>query len=250
MSRLFLPTKQTILNQPPGGGGGGGGSGVVPGWIEYLDHRLSSETAHVDDQFFNGAIGGTAATGGGTAIWVQDYGLMAVTVKGGLGFPPDVAARVFAMTPSSAPVTIETRWKATQHAVSNNEPGIYMGFADGDTNTDSIAGVYVYVDTGGVIGWQFYHMSGTFTIPLAGDLFNGDKIAPEGPLYVRAIWSATNTFEYSFSFDSIAWQTFTVTSDTVTLTPTHFFVGAGNTDSSNEKSVAWDYVRVYESDLS
>ncbi len=219
-----------------------------PGWIAALNGRQLGETQHVDDQFFNGAIGGTSVTATGTVTWVQDDGLMAVTVNGQGGFPPDPAARVFALTPTSLPITIQTRWKATQRAASNNAPGVYFGFSDGDTTTDNIAAQYTYIDSSRG-EWQFYHMEGTFAAPTAGTL-STNQVTAAGPLYVRAIWSATNTFEYTFSFDGIAWQTFAVATDTVTLTPTHFFVGAGNVDSGDQRSVAWDYIRVYESDLS
>ena len=69
------------------------------------------------------------------------------------------------------------------------------------------------------------------------------------PLYVRAAWTGANTFEYAISIDGVTWTTRGIGSDSVTLTPTHFFVGAGNANASLATIVTFDYIRVTESDL-
>ena len=142
-------------------------SGWTPGWVRYLDHRLPDETAHDDDVFFDqgapaSASSGTAVTGAGSASWTEGYGRLSVESSNQGSFMPEVAARVFSLTPNSAPVTIETRWSVMANAGDdNNEPAVFVGFSDGATTGSSIAALYTYNDNASSDeGLQFYHAAG------------------------------------------------------------------------------------------
>ena len=71
-----------------------------------------------------------------------------------------------------------------------------------------------------------------------------------GLFYWRVIWSATNTFKGYFSFDGVSWTRFGGGDATVTLTPTHFFVGVSTWGDVDIGMATFEYLRVTEADLS
>jgi hypothetical protein len=229
------------VNEAPSGGGGGS----VPEWVSYLAKRQSDETSHADDDFFDdGTLAGTAVTGAGNASWVEQYGKMSVLVDTQGAFPVEVAARVFALTPSAAPVTLETRFEVLA-LDANNIPGVMVGFSDGATVGDDIAALYSYRAAAGQR--RFYNYAGQFNAGAGSTLWT--NLAIWTPyLYVRAVWSAANTFKYGISLNGIRFTRLGQAAHSRTLAPTHFFVGAGNVSSTLPMPVEFDYVRINEVD--
>lgn len=243
--------KSAKLGNLPGGGGGGGSS--APEWLDYLNARQGDETAHADDDFFTDATktGLTETTVSGTAVWTELRDRLSV------GFDNqtsgDVAVALKALTPSAAPVTIETALSI--FGISEDFVSVGICFTDGTTATDNIA-LARYVN-GGTANAELYRASaGTLTsftssvnISLPGVLMM--KPAPMAFLYFRLIWTAANSFAVNMSHDGVTWHAFDSTNTfSKTMTPTHFGPIVSTNGGSRVKSAAFEYLRVYESDLS
>lgn len=219
-----------------------------PGWVQYLDHRLPSETAHDDDDFFGSDSSSdyTEVTASGTTTWT--YGTNGVlsckfTNQSNL----DWGAALKALTPTSAPVTIETR--VTPMILDDGFIAVGLGFANGVTTASTMQAIVLGAAGTGTLGRIAPTNGGTIT--------NSDWVTHEilntlvgGGVYMRLVWEGSNTFSWSVSPDGVSWTAFGDADVTPTLTPTHFgpFVTAyGN---NINQAAAFDYLRVYESDLS
>jgi hypothetical protein len=207
-----------------------------------LDSRPSDETVHVDDQEFDGAIGGTEVVTTGTVTWVQNRS------KLGLRFAnltaKDIAARVYPLTTTTAPLTIEAVIRPMIHTDNHHQGGIL--FSDGTTDTDSvvIAGVH---RSGTVI-----HNRGTFTSVEDTELAS-ETPAPAwapNPIYVRLVYVSANNWQMSVSAGGIIWTDFDMGDQSFTMAPTHFGVYATTWGDASTSAISWDYLRVTESDLS
>lgn len=218
-------------------------SAWTPEWIQYLQHRMPGETAHTDDDFFDDAtITGTEVTPSGTVTWTEKYGVL--SVKAASMTSTDISAIVKPLTPSSAPVTIETSTRAV--LTPNNNSGVLLGFSTGATASSNIAG-YEYFYGGSSSPWA--PTTGTFTARSTGTLKTGFRDGLTDRVYVRVIWTGTNAFEIAVSIDGVSWAKMGIADLSTTLTPTHFFV-AVEQSASEEQVRMFDYLRVYESDLS
>lgn len=69
-------------------------------------------------------------------------------------------------------------------------------------------------------------------------------------LYLRLIWTAANTFAVNHSWDGVTWIDSSSSTISDTLTPTHFGVSVSTWGGSTVAYAQFEYVRVYESDLS
>lgn len=220
------------------------GSGDPDNWLSALFRRPSDETVHADDQEFNGTIGGTALTVSGTANWTQDKGVLSVEYHS--QGTNDLAARIYSLTPSTHPVTIETCVRVMTTLAGNAIAGVF--FSDGTTSTDNQT-FAAYARTSS--NWYVLNYRGTFDVYDSGI----SKSIPEASIgvYLRHIWSASNTFKFQFSPDGVSWTDWDEGGQSWTMTPTHFGVmcstwatsGAGNTGIAT-----FEYLRVTESDLS
>lgn len=205
---------------------------------------LNPDTPHTDDQEFTDTLGGTAVTPSGTATWSQDKSLLSVVVDGQSS--ADICGRMYALTPNSAPVTIEAAFTVAGDDQAYIWAGI--GFSDGTATSSNAVHVGYYASTA---NGQFQPWHGTFTNQSSSeDAFYVNDIGPQPPRWwVRLIWSAPNTFKAYMSMDSVTWHALD-TSISDTLTPTHFGAIATTWGGNEEVFATWDYIRVYESDLS
>lgn len=223
--------------------GTGGAAGTAPEWVSYLAARQTGETSHTDDDFFDDdALAGTAVTPTGTVTWSESYGLLSVKATATMT-TGDTAGRCFTMTPSSAPVSLETHVKAIT-TTSANTAAVFVGFSDGTTASSNIAGHMMYYSS----GWALTRASGTFTAWSLPDAVR-PVFTPSSGLYWRSIWTATNTFKATFSTDGVNWVDL-ATDLTTTVTPTHYVLGYWNTVGANVSAVSFDYMRTGTSDLS
>lgn len=223
-----------------------GGSGGVPAdsWLGRL--FAVDGSAHGDDEEFNDTIGGTAVTPTGTATWTQDGHVLSVAFHD--IDADDIASRLYALTPSSSPITIETACRLLSEDVDHSLVGLV--FADGTASTSNVA--TLYYRNSNTSGPGFKQRSGTATA-LTSDEGGADiVVAGSGWVFMRLVWTAANTFDVSVSIDGITWDDFRMSSFSKTMTPTHFGVWVSNFHDTNahESIGSFEYLRVTETDLS
>lgn len=228
----------------------GGGGGDAPEWVNYLSARQADETGHANDQFWaSGAPGspaaGTAVAPTGTVTWLEGRNLLSVDVSGTTA--GDSAARVYSLTPTSAPVTVEVAERLIGHDTSTAGAFAGVGFTDGTTDSSNHASASLrnFQDVP-----YACEMAGTWTAN-GSDVLTTVRIegAVSDWLYLRCIWTASNTFAARFSLDGVTWSGLDLGTFAKTLTPTNIAVWA--TDNGETRALAsFAYMRVYESDLS
>jgi hypothetical protein len=217
----------------------------TPQWTRYLNQRMPGETPHVDDQWFRSTtVPGTEVAPAGTRTWTAGSGMLGVTLAS-VG-PFDIVGRVFPMTPSSFPVTIETSFSFLGAASSNNA-AVSLGFSDGTSDSSNIQGFQAYAPSRNP---TVYEIEGTFTT-VVFSTSTAELTSDWNRLYMRCVWTANDTVELGMSTRNAAWTNLGRPAHVrnSSLTPTHFFVGAYSTPTL-VSSVVWDYIRVTEADLS
>lgn len=218
----------------------------MPEWMRYLAGRLSDETAHTDDDFFDDdSKGFTETTVSGTATWTEKYGRASVVFSGQTA--GDAAVALYAMTPSSSPVTIETA--LTRIGIDANYPSIGLCFTDGTTASDNIALVRIVnaVNTGAI---SIRNCAGTLTsYTTVNTIVSSHTSMPFMNLGLRFIWKSSNTFQIQFG-DLVSWSTLGFATLSKTMTPTHFGMFVSSQSYAEPSIAGFDYLRVYESDLS
>jgi len=234
-------------------------SGTVPGlgsgdpdtWLSALFRRPSGETPHVDDQEFVGTIGGTAVTPSGTATWTQGRGVLSCSYQDMTA--AHVAVRVWPMTPTAAPVTIET-------ALRNVQPndmgygGAGICFSEGNTATDDTIICYWNsgdVSTDSTFGSKRGIAMTSVSTALAAANTSQAASTPLGMIYLRLIWTGTNAWKINMSIDGVTWTDWGTGALAGTIAPAYFGVFVWTEDTSTLEGLAsFEYLRVTESDLS
>ena len=240
VKKIWGPSTETL-------GGGGGGGGAVPAWIQHLvDRTVGGESVHADDdEFDDETLAGTALTVSGSATWIERLDVLSVAYEDQSA--ADIAARLYALTPGSAPVTIETALRVL--ATNDNYYTVGLLFSDGVVAASN--SVFNYWDSSEPV---FSLRSGTL-----GALSSGtqtwdapaDNASLTALLYMRLIWTAANTFAAAYSNDGVSWTRFALAATlTKTLTPTHFGVGVSSWGGSVKQVCTFEYLRVTEADLS
>lgn len=218
----------------------------IPPTEKYRLARLPGETAHSADDFFASYAGYTEQAPSGTATWAA--------TRGGLGCKfnsvasSNVAVAVKAIPAAGVPITIETRLSMAIDGTSNPSAGIV--FTSGTAVGSNFAGFGIMTASGGATGWTT--PSGTLNGATSG--INGAGVGTwmMGPgTFIRLIWSAANVFEVAVSPDGQLWVDFALTTFSRTFTPTHMgFYVTNWTAGAAVQAVTFDYLRVYEADLS
>lgn len=225
-------------------GGGGGGGGTVPQWMEDLAVRPT--TAHANDQEFTGTIGGTAVTPTGTVTWTQSRGLLSAKFASQSSL--DLAARLYALTPSSAPVTIDTVMRLSAEQANNPMAGLV--FANGTSDSSNAVGIG-FVLVASTLTVAINSFTGTLTnasaAGAAGSVSAGGQV---GWIHLRLVWTAANTWAYAWSPDGISYTDLGASTFASTMTPTHFGVFVSSWSAAGPYVASFEYLRVTESDLS
>ena len=225
-------------------------SGTVPGlgsgdpnnWMSALFRRPSDETVHVDDQEFDGTIGGTAVTPTGTVTWTQSRGaLSAVFDTIAIN---DVACRLYPITAGASPVTIETAIRFISS--TDSTPVVGLMFSDGTPDSSGAVWFYTNMSSSGMTV-----RTGTITNMSVSETAD-DKANQNlsSHLYMRLVWTAASTFKVSVSPDGIGWTPWAWGTVTEAITPTHMGVGVSNWANTVKQAVSFEYLRVTDTDLS
>ena len=211
-------------------------------WLHRLFQREG--TAHVDDQEFNSALAdNTALTVTGTAVWTVDNGVLSVLYD--QQSAEDMAAQIWALTPSAAPVTMEVCVRLL--GVRQGYNMVAAGFCDGTVAGSTRSSASLYRDNGDSL--LISATNGTFTSHAAAT-WDETNSQIGSHLYLRYIWTAVNTFKALVSTDGVSWTDFDNTAATVSYTPTHFFVMASTWGGIQPSLATFEYIRITESDLS
>jgi len=225
------------------------GGGDIPEWIEYLAARQSDETAHADDDLFtsDSSADYTTQTVSGSAAWTISRGLL--SVKFNSQTAGDLSAYLKAITSASAPITIEARMKSwTDHTASYDyDMGII--FTSG-TATSSFLYGFSYKTQNDATP-QLLSVDGTLTALTTKRVGSSSNVPIHtGGLYMRVTWVTANTWAVSWSPDGVSYTDYGMADDTSSYTPTHFGFYVTSGGGTVPTVTAFDYLRVYDSDLS
>jgi len=220
---------------------------TVPEWVEYLAVRISDETPHTDDDFFASDSSGdyTTQTVSGSATWAIGRGTLACLFEDQSS--GDASAFLKSITSASAPMTIETRM--TFHAPNADNPAAGISFSNGTATTSDHAGIEVV--TQGAGSPLIRNIEGTWTA-YQNSVTNIWANPPNGlfQIYMRVIWESANTFSGAISFNGSQWFDRGAGTFSQTMTPTHFGFWVTAETEATPHQVVFDYLRVYDSDLS
>jgi len=217
---------------------------AAPEWVHYLNGRLPDETPHADDVFFDGSSNPTGLTVSGTVTWTEARGLMSAVYDDQTA--EDMACQLYSFTTASVPMTVETAYRMDGATNVIRMAGVTI--SDGTTSTSNMVRAGFYL--GGTPLRRFTFAEGTFTAhaTAAGDEINHDN-ASQGIAYVQLIWTASNTFKSRWSIDGVTWYD-PFGTDAQTMTPTHYGVWVSTWGGAVPSLASFNYIRVYDSDLS
>lgn len=219
----------------------------TPEWVRYFNQRLPGETPHPDDVFFNGFGGGTDIDHGiGTFDVSESLGALSMRLEGGTDLE-EIYGRAWPLTPSSAPVTIETCAQILPGHTIAAGYGFAFGFADGATTSSNIAGKLLRIEAVGG-GAETWNLTGTFDTAIRANGVNDHYLDISHRQFFRAAWASADTFQFAVSCFPDLFSTQIWVDLSTTLTPTHFWVGIV-TNQSNQMVGTFDYVRVADADL-
>ncbi len=221
-------------------------SGPVPKLIQARNARLSGETAHADDDFFltDSSADYVEVTPSGTADWV--YGtndVLSVAVDNQSN--EDWAVAVKPIPAAGVPTTIETR--ISMQAFQDSDFGAAgLCFTDG---SPPVAGseIVFFVLAGGGLRISRSNADGD-TIGSAD--WTTERGIHEGPIWLKVIWTAVNTFAFAVSTDRVHWTDWDAAVSTRTFTPTHMGFVAGTYGNGPTSVVTFDCLRVADADES
>ena len=226
------------------------GSGDPDNWMSALFRRPSDETVHaVDDEFDNASkdAAWVESDPSGTTVWTEKRHVLSASFFG--QGDADIATFMKPLA-LSAPVTIETAFRV--FADDPNFATVGLLFADGTASTDDGVGVRFYT-TNTAQSWINIRNGTLATFSSAPSGVSNVEISagsfPFSHLYLRMIWSATNTWKTMYSIDGITWLN-AVGTGTSTLTPTYMGMFVSAWTGSGKHAASFEYFRVTEADLS
>ena len=213
----------------------------IPADQKYRRGLLAGESVHASSDFFTSYSGYTEQTVTGTATWAANRSGLGVKFSGQSA--NDLAATLKAV-PSGPPLTIETSWANITDESSN--PGMGLLLTDGTATTSNIAAFGELSAFGALRG------TGTLTSVTANVAHNNieRERAHQGRLFFRLIWKSANTFAIAVSVDTVNWIDLDASDFTPTITPTHMGLFVTSWSQSKTFTATFDYLRVYEADLS
>jgi len=222
-------------------------SQAVPVWMQKLDHRVSGETAHADDDYFSvdSSADYTEVDVSGTTTWTTQDGLLSVLYEDQTA--GDAGCYVKPITSASAPMTIETRVRMENDDVNSHIAGLC--FTDGATTVDDMVSIGLQLSATGyaltLTHGAITNFDTDFTILRASGL-----PTITGGLYLRLVWTATNTFAAAVSPDGVSWTAYGAAADTFIHVPTHFGIFATTYGATVPAVATFDCFKVYDADLS
>ena len=218
---------------------------TVPGWLSYLNGRQPGETPHALDDFF------TAPTLDAAWSTVTITGSLAATVgqgrlslKASGGAAADFQGILKSIGGASSPLTLEI----AANFLGDNQVGAGMVgvcFTDGTAASSNIFGIRIFGanDTVSTVEGTLTSVDSTSSNVIVRGAYTGFN----GRIYMRAGWTASNTFTAKLSIDGVTWSPFVLGSPSKTMTPTHVGIFALDWSSTSDSLATVDYFRAYES---
>lgn len=203
---------------------------------EFDDASLDSAWVRVDN-----------ATDAANVTWTESSDILSMK-NVGAGASSRYHALMKPLGAISFPVTIEAAIRYFS-PYNFNYLTAGIGFADGNTysaGSQIIARPYTSSNTPSSVTISYVTIAGYNTAILNADFGSGTQTIG-GPLYLRLIWSAANTFQYWVSNNGVSWiQAFM--NIAYTLTPTHFGFFGSNWGVGQSTICSLEYIRVFTSD--
>ena len=209
-----------------------------------MNGRLPGETPHIDDDFFTADTSAdyTETAASGTATWV--YGTRdSVEVEFVNQSSVDWAVALKTVPAAGVPITIETRID-TAGKENENFTAAGLCFTSGTATTSEIFVVGI-----GAAGTRVM-TTNTDGQTITNADWSSVQIIHGESLMIRLIWSAADSFDISVSTKGSRWVDLGATTFTRTFTPTHMGFAVTTYGNAHPSVVGYDYLRVYESDLS
>lgn len=215
-------------------------------YLHYWAARQPGETAHADDEFFNGTSPtGTAVDPTGTTVWTESAGVLGCLFDDQAA--NDQSAMLWPMTPNTTPVTIEAGISsfATRLVAS---PMFGVIYTDGTTTTSNAVsfGLYQSNNAAPILA----RFAGTLTNMTVTNLFTQMSYVLSQEVRLRLAWTAANTWDWGLSGKAGPFTDFGGSGFSATLSPTHYGVFVSAWGSGIPHSIAFDYFRVALADLS
>jgi hypothetical protein len=219
---------------------------AIPESVQYLRRRLSDETPHALDDFFDSdtLADYTQTTPAGTATPTIGREVLSWV------FEDQVAGDMVGLTKAfgaiSPPITIET---AVRLFGSNAAKQVGLCFSNGTALSSSYLATLVNASAS---SGQFTAYSGTFETVATdhGPYQTAPYTNALGVLFLRCIWKTTNTFKMQMSIDTVTWTDFGEGDMTFAMTPTRIGLVVSSYGSTIPSLATFEYFRVDEADRS
>jgi hypothetical protein len=226
----------------------GGGAAATPlDTLEYAIHvRPSGETVHADDREFDGTSLADATEYGpsGTEVYTEAH--HALGIKYTSQAINDIAGKLWALTPSAAPVTLQGCFRIG--ATDGNYSVVGVVFTDGTApGSNAVCGGFRF-DVNRLLETRHGTIT-TLSSANSGTNDSGDANI-SSHVWVRLIWTAANTFKVNYSWDGSTWIDVYAAATSKTMTPTHYGVAVSNWGGNEYNMCALEHLRIDETDLS
>jgi hypothetical protein len=219
---------------------------AIPESVQYLRRRLSDETPHALDDFFDSDTSPnyTQTTPAGTATPTIGREVLSWVFEDQVA--GDMVGYTKAFGAISPPITIET---ALRLFGSNASKQVGLGFSNG---TDLSSSYLATLVNASATSGQFTAYSGTFETAATdhGPYQTAPYTNALGLIYLRCIWKTTNTFKMQMSIDGVTWTDFGEGDMTFAMTPTRIGLVVSSYGNTTPSLVAFEYFRVDETDRS
>lgn len=178
--------------------------------------------------------------------WTEDADVLSLLHNSGTDNSSELHVLLKSLGGLSAPVTIETATRVfAPYATNYTMTGLCL--ADGTTygaGKQIITMPFAYSGIAGPGRLSVRSYTGFDTgITVFGDA--DYDVGGGTPLFQRLKWTAANTFEAWFSPDGVSWLRFPNSTQSYTMTPTHFGLLHSHWGSALRSVTTFDYVRVF-----
>lgn len=221
---------------------------IIPKWQQHL--KTPDDNPVAADEFDGDTIDSnwTLIQPSGSQTVVQNQSLISIKMTSTFT-SSDVAAYVQPLPAGSTyPMTIEVCAKVYSESLSSFYAMFGPVFCDGTSTGSNIAYCMAYPTSLNAVAVN--GRTGTFTAAGSATHITADvPFYSNKYIYLRIIWSASNTFKIAFSPDGITWYTSGTAAKT--MTPTHFgitWTSWGNAITT-ARWITYEYIRVYDSEL-
>jgi len=205
-------------------------------FLESSYPHLGTHEGSTDDIVWDGDLAGmTTQTVSGTATWTEARGRVSVVVNGQTA--DDSASVLSAFTFGTGDEWVVPVYGAMSMAATSGNLSAGIVFSDGTaTSSNAVFGHIQLAQTASVTVTELgVGRHGTLTDHSTAPWVSDGYLAPAAgnPVFIKLKYSASNTFQLSFSPDGITYSAFGESDISKTMTPTHVGVAAWQTEAED-----------------